>query len=117
MTLVARNKIAADFDFGCAWPLLKNLRRLGVTQYARTKVLEVKDGAVVVSVHDKKTDTDAIHHIPCDTIVTAVGSAPNDSLYQALQGGSVPVYQIGDAECVGKLTGAIRAADDLAMRI
>lgn len=31
VTLVARNKIAADFDFGCAWPLLKNLRRLGVT--------------------------------------------------------------------------------------
>ena len=36
---------------------------------------------------------------------------------QVLQGGSVPVYQSGDAECVGKLTGAIRAADDLAMRI
>ena len=90
---------------------------MGVTQYARTKVLEVKDGEVVVSVHDKKTDTDTIHHIPCDTIVTAVGSAPNDNLYQALKKGGVPVYQIGDAECVGKLTGAIRAADDLAMRI
>lgn len=117
VTLVARNKIAADFDFGCAWPLLKDLRRLGVTQYARTKVLEVKNGEVVVSVHDKKTDTDTIHHIPCDTIVTAVGSVPNDDLYQALKKGGVPVYQIGDAECVGKLTGAIRAADDLAMRI
>jgi len=42
---------------------------------------------------------------------------PNDDLYQALKKGGVTVYQIGDAERVGKLTGAIRAADELAMRI
>lgn len=117
VTLVARGKIAADFDFGCAWPLLKNLRRLGVTQLARTQLVEVADGEVAVSVHDKKNGTDTIQRIPCDTIVTAVGSTPNNDLYAALQGGSVPVYQIGDADHVGKLTAAIRQADDLAQSI
>lgn len=117
VTLVARNKIAADFDFGCAWPLLKNLRRLGVTQYAKAQVVEVNDGEVVLSVYDKKTDTHTIQRVPCDTIVTAVGSIPNHALYEALKGGSIPVYQIGDAEQVGKLTAAIRAADDLAMTL
>ena len=55
--------------------------------------------------------------MPCDTIVTAVGAVSDDALYQALKDGPIPVYCIGDAREVGKITGAIRQADDLALEL
>lgn len=115
ITLVARSKIGADFDFGCAWPLLKELRRLGVRQLSHTKVVDGTDHEVVVAVTERKTGAVTEERLSCDMIVTAVGSVPNDDLYQALKDCAFPVYQIGDAEKVGKITDAIGQADALAM--
>ncbi len=117
VALVARTKIGADFDFGCAWPLLKDLRRLGVKQYQYTNLVDVAENEVIVAVTDRKTGTITEKRLPCDTIVAAVGSVPNDKLFQELKEIGIPVYQIGDANKVGKITGAIRQADDLAMQI
>ncbi|MDY4953642.1 MAG: FAD-dependent oxidoreductase [Candidatus Onthomonas sp.] len=117
ITLVARGKIGANFDFGCAWPLMKDLRRLGVRQLPRTQLVTVTDREVVVAITDRKTGEVKEERLPCDTIVTAVGSVSDDALYQALKDGPVPVYCIGDAREVGKITGAIRQADDLAMEL
>lgn len=117
ITLVARGKIGANFDFGCAWPLMKDLRRLGVRQLPRTQITDITDREVVVTVTDRKTGHGKEERLPCDTIVTAVGSVPDDALYQALKDGPIPVYCIGDAKEVGKITGAIRQADDLAMQL
>ena len=117
ITLVARGKIGANFDFGCAWPLLKDLRRLGVKQLPHTQVVDATDREVVVSIKDRKTGAVWEERLPCDTIVTAVGAVSDDALYQALKDGPIPVYCIGDAREVGKITGAIRQADDLALEL
>lgn len=117
ITLVARGKIGANFDFGCAWPLMKDLRRLGVRQLPRTQLVTVTDREVVVAITDRKTGEVKEERLPCDTIVTAVGSVSDDALYQALKDGPIPVYCIGDAREVGKITGAIRQAGDLAMEL
>lgn len=117
IALVARHKIGADFDFGCAWPLLKDLRRLGVKQYPYTSLVAVTDHEVIVSVTDRKTGAAREERLPCDTIVTAVGSLSNDALYQEWKDCGIPVYQIGDAKQVGKITDAIRQADDLVMEL
>ena len=117
ITLVARGKIGANFDFGCAWPLLKDLRRLGVKQLPHTQVVDATDREVVVSIKDRKTGAVWEERLPCDTIVTAVGAVSDDALYQALKDGPTPVYCIGDAREVGKITGAIRQADDLALEL
>lgn len=117
ITLVARRKIGASYDFGCAWPMLKNLNRLGVRQLPRTQLVDVTDREVIVSVKDRKTGETHEERIPCDTIVTAVGYASDNCLYEALKDGPVPVYLIGDANEVGKVSGAIRQADKLAMQI
>ena len=54
ITLVARGKIGATFDLA-AWPLLKDLRRLGVKQLPHTQVVDATDREVVVSIKDRKT--------------------------------------------------------------
>ena len=117
VTLVARNKIGANFDFGCAWPMLKNLSRLGVRQLPKTQLTDVIDGEVVLSIQDKKTGEVHEERIPCDTLVTAVGYESDNRLYDALKQGATPVYLIGDAKEVGKIAGAIRQADKLAAEI
>ena len=117
VTLVARNRIGANFDFGCAWPMLKNLSRLGVRQLPKTQLTDVTDGEVILSVQDRKTGEVHEERIPCDTIVTAVGYASENRLYEALKEGDTPVYLIGDAKEVGKIAGAIRQADKLAAEI
>lgn len=96
---------------------MKDLRRLGVRQLPRTQITDITDREVVVTVTDRKTGQEKEERLPCDTIVTAVGSVPDDALYQALKDGPIPVYCIGDAKEVGKITGAIRQADDLAMQL
>ena len=97
--------------------MLKNLNRLGVRQLPRTQLVDVTDREVIVSVKDRKTGETHEERIPCDTIVTAVGYASDNCLYEALKDGPVPVYLIGDANEVGKVSGAIRQADKLAMQI
>lgn len=115
VTVVDVAKIGAGFDPGCGWPVLADLKRLGVKQYPLTKVVDVSGGRAVLEVTDKKTGETRPVEVPCDTIVMAVGSRPNDSLYEAMKDCGVPVYNIGDSAGVGKVLDAIRKADDLAL--
>lgn len=62
---------------------MKDLRRLGVRQLPRTQITDITDREVVVTVTDRKTGHGKEERLPCDTIVTAVGSVPDDALYQA----------------------------------
>ena len=80
-------------------------------------MVDATDHEVVVSIKDRKTGAVREERLPCDTIVTAVGAVSDDALYQALKDGPIPVYCIGDAREVGKITGAIRQADDLALEL
>lgn len=109
-------KIGAGFDPGAGWPLLKDLKRLKVARYPTTHITAVGEKSVTV----EKTDKDGfITHldIPCDTIILAVGSKPNQTLYHELEGKIAELYPLGDSKQVGKIINAVQDAVDLAMNI
>ena len=109
-------KIGKGFDAGCAWPLLKDMDRLGVKKYASTQITEVGENSVTVAQQTKEGDT-KVFQIPCDTIVLAVGSSPNSALYEELEGKVTELYRLGDSNQVGKIRDCIHGAVELAMKL
>lgn len=110
-------RIGANYDFGCGWPIMKDMKRLGVKMYAKSKILEIKDGMVRLETFNKKTKTTEEKTYPVDTIVLAVGYAPADGLFKELSDKGVSVHNLGDSAKIGKIMDAIREADDLASQI
>lgn len=107
-------KIGTGFDLGTGWPVLNELKRLGVASYTNARIKAVTADTVQVVALDKKAGKEVDVDIPCDTIVVAIGSHSNDALYQALQGKVQNLYNIGDSAKVGKVLDAIHQADELA---
>lgn len=110
-------KVGAGFDPGTGWPVLKDLRRLGVKLYPLTKVTGIEAGGVTLEVTDKKTAEVSTVVVPCDTIITAVGASSNNELYNQLKDSGVTAYNVGDSNKVAKVIDAIRASDELAYEI
>ncbi len=109
-------KIGSGFDPGTGWPVMKDLRRLGVGQYPFSDIVDVDNEKVTIMMMDKETKERKKIEIPCDTIVLSVGAKPNDSLYKELVDLGVNVANLGDSEKVGKVIDAIRHADKLALK-
>ncbi len=105
-------KIGNGFDPGCAGPVLRDLKRLGVKKYTSSKVRELTDTEAVLETEGESGPAEL--RIPCDTVVVCVGSICNRGLYEALAGSMEHVHIIGDAEKIGKVMDAIRQAVDLA---
>jgi len=125
-------KIGTGFEHGTAWPLLKELNRFGVKQYSFAKILEVTDKTVEIEASEPKTreqkareresgiiEPEKLVHLslPCDTIVIAAGSVPNDELYNALKSDIHEIYNIGDSLEVGKISDAVSQAIELARKL
>ena len=110
-------KIAANFDFGCAWPILKDLSRLGVRQYPNTEITGVNAQGVDIRYTDRKTGETKEKTLPCDTLVMAVGYQSDNGLFAAVRESGCEVYNIGDSDTVGKIIDAIGQAKDLAISL
>lgn len=108
-------KLGAGFDPGCGWPVMKDLKRLGVAQYPMTRLKEARSGAVLAE--QERDGAVRQLELPCDTVVLAVGSAPEDELYRELKGKRENVYLIGDAQTPGRVLDAVRQAVELAADI
>ena len=106
-------KIGAGFDLGTGWPVLNELKRMGVASYTNARIKAVKAHSVDVVTLDKKTAKEVEVELPCDTLVLAIGSNPNNRLYEALEGKVKHLYNIGDSAKVGKVLDAIHQADEL----
>jgi len=115
ISIVDIAKIGAGFDPGCGWPVMKDLKRMGVRQYPFSKIVNIADGKFYIETTDKKTGTVSNAEIRCDTVIMAVGSKSDNRIYDELLGCQKPIYNIGDSYEVGKVINAIRQADDLAM--
>lgn len=100
-------KIGSGFDPGTSWPAFKEMKRLGVKQFASTKILDIKDDIVMLENQDKEGKLTKIELI-ADTIVLAVGSRPENELYMELVNRGQNVHIIGDASKVGKVIDAVR---------
>ena len=112
---------------------MKELNRYGVKQYSFAKILNVTESTVEIEAVQPKTreqktrerETGIVEpdkvievSIPCDTIVVAAGSAPNDKLYETLKA-DFPndIYNIGDSLQIGKVSDAISQAIELARKL
>lgn len=109
--------IGANFDSGCGWPVMKDLSRLHVKKYPKSKIIEVTDDKVIIDAPERKTKEIRRVEIPCDTIVMAVGYQPNNALYKAVKDCGITAYNIGDSENVGKIIDAVHRANELAREI
>ncbi len=103
-------KIGADIGVSTRWTVLMYLREKGVKMLTKTKAVEIKPNAVVVE------SEDGVKEIECDTAILAVGTKPNDGLYESLKG-RVEVYRIGDCVEPRKALDAIHEAANLALKL
>ena len=125
-------KIGTGFEQGTAWPLMKELARFGVKQYAFAKVLDVTDGSVEIEAFEQKTREQKSREreigvvepekqirvsLPCDTLIIAAGSVPDNRLYEALKEDCLEIYNIGDSNVPGKISDAVKQAIDLVSRL
>jgi len=115
ISIVDIAKVGSNFDFGCGWPILKDLYRLGVKQYPKSHITCVTDNSVTIQFADQKTGEVKEKDVPCDTIVVSVGYSSNNKLFEQVKDMGIPVFDIGDSDKVGKIIDAIRQANELAM--
>ncbi len=103
-------KIGMDIGISTRWNVLLFLNQKGVKMLTKTKAVEIMDDGVVVESNGK------IKTISGNPVL-AVGTKPNNGLYEALKDKVPEVYRIGDCECPDKALGAIHAAAELALKI
>ena len=115
------DRMGSNFPAGTAWPLMAELKRLGVRKYLCAEIEEASDGYAVIRTRGSD-GAEVMHRIPCDCIVQAVGSIPQDSLArklkQELAGTGTELYVIGDCSVkAGTIRNATVQALEIACRI
>ena len=106
-------RIGEDIGITTRWTVLMYLREKGVKMSTNKKAVEIKRGAVVVE--DVQSEDGG--EVLCDTAVLAVGTKPNDGLYNELAGKVPDIYKIGDCVKPKKAIDATHEAADLALKI
>ncbi|MEM4292410.1 MAG: FAD-dependent oxidoreductase [Archaeoglobaceae archaeon] len=104
-------KIGADVGVSTRWTVLLYLREKNVEMLTETKAVEIKRNAVVVETPK------GIREIECDTAVLAVGTKPNNGLFDELSGKVKEIYKIGDCVKPRKAIDATAEAFELALKI
>lgn len=117
VTIVDLVRLGANYDYGCAWPVMKDLKRLGVKMYPYSKLLSIDKEGYHIETTDRKTKETSVVSAPVDTVVLAVGYSSNNCLAKQLEAAGISVHNIGDSNKVGKVMDAIFEADNLAAEI
>ena len=115
-------KVGSGFQLGTGWPVLGDMKRLGVKSYSFAAARNIRNGVATLDVKEKK-DSDETYEvrIPVDTVIMSVGALPNAGLYDALAGDDgvgAEVYNIGDSAGIANVQSAIgmacRSVEELA---
>lgn len=85
-------------------------KEFGVTFRMSHRILRMTNHSLVA----KNMLTDEDVEIPADRIVLCLGLKPAKGLYEALSGKLERVYQVGDAQEVDRITGAVQSGFDCA---
>jgi 2,4-dienoyl-CoA reductase-like NADH-dependent reductase (Old Yellow Enzyme family)/thioredoxin reductase len=96
--------VATDVGPTIRWGLLARLSRK-ISMLTSTKVIEIKEGSVVVSdpEHNRK-------EIPCDTVVIATGLDSRSGLVEPLKNRGAEVYVVGSCVKPGQIAEAVADA-------
>lgn len=111
-----QKSIGSGFATGTSWPILKDLKRLGVKNYTLSKINEIKLNSITIEKLDSYGNIENIE-LPCDTLISAIGYNSENNLYESLKDRMPNKHIIGDAQKVGKILDAVKAARILAMNI
>jgi 2,4-dienoyl-CoA reductase (NADPH2) len=111
MVLDMLARLADNIGPGSRWPLIKNLKLLGVELRSKTKLVEINKNAVIVETEMGRES------IAADTVIIAVGVRPIDDLTHEVKGNKIEVITIGDAKEPRKISEAIREGFDIALNI
>jgi NADPH-dependent 2,4-dienoyl-CoA reductase/sulfur reductase-like enzyme len=104
--------IASDLVTHLQHYLGQRLEQKGVTILRSTRVLELGKGYAMVE------DASGVRRLNgFDTIVLALGSTPNDSIYKGLEGKMSELYLIGDAVEPREIVDAVYEAEAIAVKI
>lgn len=106
-------KTGSGFSQGCAWPVMKDLKRLGVKQYTNARLEKTTAHTACISWLTKE-GTRASEEIPCDTIIYSIGALPENTLYKELKAAGCPVTALGDCRQPGRILDATLQARELA---
>lgn len=104
-------RIGSDIGQSTGWIIRQDLGRAGVRIMANTKALEITSEGVSV----EKGDDKAV--IPADTIILALGTKPDNALYEAVKDNHPNVIVVGDASKPGKAYDAVHAAYHAALEV
>ena len=110
-------EIGKGFDPGTSWTVLQDLNRFDVRMYSFSTIEEAGANTIRITANDAKNNETRSYSLPCDTIVLAVGAKPNDTLFRELSAMGKSVYNLGDSCKIGNAMDAVKAANDLAMKI
>ncbi len=92
--------------------LRQRLKEKGVSILTSTRALELGRGYAMVEEASGVRRLDGF-----DTIILAMGSKPNDSIYRRLEGRVPELYLIGDAVKPREIVDAVYEAEDVAIKI
>ena len=81
----------------------------GVQVVMERKLLEVKDGEIVV----EDTASKQTSVLPADYVILSIGVKSDKALYESLKNGFDRVYNIGDSDQTGKIKDAVLAGSKL----
>jgi 2,4-dienoyl-CoA reductase (NADPH2) len=104
--------IAADLVTHMQHYLGQRLKEKGVTILTSTRVLEVGKGYAEVEDASGERRLNGF-----DTIVLALGSTPNNSIYRKLEGKVPELYVIGDAVEPREVIDAVYEAEEVAFKL
>lgn len=112
VTLLEMGKgFGRDLGPSTRWSMLSDLKQFHVEQFDRTKALAIQPNGVLVQSDGQE------NFIPADTVVLAVGSRPNNTLYEELLGKIADLTLIGDALQPAKVYEAVQSAYRAAIKI
>jgi len=97
------DKLGLDIGKTTRWVLLQDLELNGVRSRVATEVMEITESGIKVK------SGDAVEEIPADTVVLAVGAAPDNPLQAVVEEQGIPCQVVGDARAVAKAFDAVHA--------
>ena len=103
-----QSRLASDMGLASRWPLMTHMKTLGIEAYPGHRVREIRENAVVT-----EDQSSFEHWLPATSVVIALGSRPEDSLYLQLRNQVTHVCLLGDAAGPGRLKDAIHGACEL----
>jgi pyruvate/2-oxoglutarate dehydrogenase complex dihydrolipoamide dehydrogenase (E3) component len=92
--------------------LLKRLKEKGVTILTNTRVIGIEKEKVIIESKDG-----AKKELKADSVIIAIGSIPENALFDSLRGKVKEIFLVGDSQEPGNLGSALRSATEVGLKI